>query len=104
MAGVVEGESFPTQKLTRFGYIELTALADNLLCRKGAKLRGHEFHYWDSTSTGSGLHAQKPLRNAGWDCVITKDNLWAGYPHIHFYSNIESAVEFIRKVRGTEIQ
>jgi cobyrinic acid a,c-diamide synthase len=104
MAGVVEGESFPTQKLTRFGYIELTALADSLLCRKGAKLRGHEFHYWDSTNTGNGLHAQKPLRNAGWDCVVTKENLWAGYPHIHFYSNIEAAAKFIRKVRGTKIR
>lgn len=104
MAGAVEGESFPTQKLTRFGYITLTALADNLLCGKGAELRGHEFHYWDSTNTGSGFHARKPLRNGGWDCIVTRGNLWAGYPHIHFYSNIDAAVEFIRKVRGTEKQ
>ena len=104
LAGVVEGESFPTQRLARFGYITLTALEDNLLGEAGTELKGHEFHYWDSTNTGCGFHAQKPLRKANWDCVITKGNLWAGYPHIHFYSNIEAAVEFMRKVRGTEKQ
>lgn len=104
LAGVVDGESYPTQKLARFGYITLTAREDNVLCKKGTVLRGHEFHYWDSTNTGGGFHAQKPLRNANWDCVITKGNLWAGYPHIHFYSNIEVAADFMRKVRGTEKQ
>ncbi len=104
MAGVIEGESFPTEKLTRFGYITLTAMVDNVLCGKGSELKGHEFHYWDSTNTGNGFHAQKPLRKANWDCVITSETLWAGYPHIHFYSNIEAAIEFLRKVRGAEKQ
>ena len=102
MAGVVEGESFPTPRLTRFGYIGLTALEDNLLCKKGAELKGHEFHYWDSTNPGDGFHARKPLRKTGWDCVVTAGNLWAGYPHIHFYSNIEAAAQFLTKARGTE--
>lgn len=102
MAGVIEGESFPVGRLTRFGYITLTALEDNLLCKKGEILKGHEFHYWDSTETGSGFYAQKPLRKSGWNCVVTRENLWAGYPHIHFYSNLGSAVEFIRKAREAE--
>lgn len=102
MAGVVEGESFPTQKLTRFGYIILTALEDNLMCEKRAELKGHEFHYWDSTNPGGGFHARKPLRKTGWDCVVTEGNLWAGYPHIHFYSNIEAAAQFLTKARGTK--
>lgn len=104
MAGAVNGESYPTDKLGRFGYITLTALEDNVLCSKGAQLRGHEFHYWDSTDTGKSLHAQKPYRKTSWECIVAKGNLWAGYPHIHFYSNIETAVEFMRKVRGTEKQ
>ncbi len=102
MAGVIEGESYPVGRLTRFGYITLTALADNVLCKKGDTLKGHEFHYWDSTETGNGFRAQKPLRKAGWDCIATRGNLWAGYPHIHFYSNISSAVEFIKKARGAK--
>lgn len=102
MAGVIEGESFPVGKLMRFGYITLTALEDNVLSTKGDVLKGHEFHYWDSTDTGSGFHAQKPLRTTGWDCIVTRGNLWAGYPHIHFYSNISTAVQFIEKVKRTE--
>lgn len=102
MAGVVEGESFPTERLTRFGYISLIALEDNVLGAKGTELAGHEFHYWDSTNTGNCYHARKPLRKTSWDCMIAKENLLAGYPHIHFYSNIEAAIEFLRKVRGTE--
>jgi cobyrinic acid a,c-diamide synthase len=102
MAGVIEGESFPTERLTRFGYITLTALEDSVLGPRGTELKGHEFHYWDSTNTGNGFHARKPLRKTSWDCMIVKGNLLAGYPHIHFYSNIEAAIEFFRKVRGTK--
>lgn len=96
MVGVIEGESFPTEKLTRFGYISLVAKEDNVLGKKGMKLKGHEFHYWDSTNTGEGFHAEKPLLKTKWDCVIVRGNLWAGYPHIHFYSNLEVAIEFLR--------
>ena len=104
LVGVVSGESYPTEKLTRFGYITLTAAEDNLLCNKGEQLRGHEFHYWDSTNTGAGMHAEKPLRRTAWDCVITEGNLWAGYPHIHFYSNPEAAVRFIKKAKDTSLK
>lgn len=99
LVGAIGGESYPTEKLTRFGYITLTAAEDNLLCKKGEQLRGHEFHYWDSTNTGAGMHAEKPLRKTAWDCVITEGNLWAGYPHIHFYSNPGAAIRFIKKAR-----
>ncbi len=103
LAGVIVGESYPTEKLTRFGYITLTAAEDNLLCDKGEQLRGHEFHYWDSTNTGAGMRAEKPLRRTAWDCVITEGNLWAGYPHIHFYSNPNAAIRFIKKARDRSL-
>ena len=95
LAGVVEGESFPKDRLTRFGYITLIAQEDNLFCRRSEQLKGHEFHYWDSSNTGNGFRAEKPLRSANWECVVTNGNLWAGYPHIHLYSNPQAAVNFI---------
>lgn len=105
MVGAVEGESYPTGKLGRFGYIELTALRDTLLCKEGETLRGHEFHYWDSTNTGDCFRARKPLRSRSWDCILAdgkkaKGNLFAGYPHIHFYSNPKAAPRFIDSCRG----
>lgn len=101
MAGAVEGESFPTGKLGRFGYIALTARKDTLLCLKGGVLRGHEFHYWDSTNTGDSFTAKKPLRSRSWDCVLTgKGNLFAGYPHVHFYSNPRAGRRFVEACRA----
>lgn len=99
MAGVVSGESYPTDKLGRFGYIELTAKEDTLLCRKGEMLKGHEFHYWDSTNPGNAFHAQKPLGKKNWECVVSRENLFAGYPHIYFYSNPEAAERFAAACR-----
>ncbi len=97
MVGVLEGESYPLGKLSRFGYLTLTAREDNLLCGKGDQLKGHEFHYWDSTDTGRAFYAEKPIGESGWDCIVARGNLFGGYPHVHFYSNIGAASEFIKK-------
>ena len=94
MVGVVEGESFPEEKLGRFGYITLTAQEDTLLCKKGEQLKGHEFHYWDSTCPGAAFEAKKPLRERMWKCVVSRGALFAGYPHIYFYSNPVAAGRF----------
>lgn len=100
MVGAISGESFPTGKLQRFGYIRLTASRDTVLCGAGESLPGHEFHYWDSTNTGDACRAEKPLRNRGWDCIVTdgknsKGNLFAGYPHVHLCQNPRGARRFI---------
>ncbi|MHC1723619.1 MAG: cobyrinate a,c-diamide synthase [Aminipila sp.] len=95
MVGAIEGESFYADKLVRFGYIDMEAQKTNLLCLEGMCLKGHEFHYWDSTNSGDCFHAQKPLRKKNWNCVIGNEKLYAGYPHIHFYSNIKSAERFV---------
>ncbi len=100
MVGAIEGESFPTHKLSRFGYVSLIAREDNLLCEKGMEIKGHEFHYWDSTNTGNSFHAQKPSQKANWDCVIAEKNLWAGFPHIHFYHDIGMAIKFLQHCLG----
>lgn len=96
MAGVVSGEVYDTEKLQRFGYITMTANKDNLLCRKGEKLKAHEFHYWDSTFCGDGFTAEK---NDGrtWKCGVCTDTLYAGFPHFYFYSDIRMAERFVRK-------
>ena len=99
MAGVLAGESYPEKKLGRFGYITLTASKDNLLCKKGQQLKGHEFHYWDCTKTGAAFHAQKPLRKKNWECIVAEENLFAGYPHIYFYSAPEAAGCFLEACR-----
>lgn len=104
MVGAIEGESFFADKPVRFGYIDMTAEKENLLCDKGMKLKGHEFHYWDSTNSGDCFHAQKPLRKRNWKCVVGNENLYAGYPHVHFYSNLEAAERFVDICRKKKIK
>lgn len=89
MTGVIKGRVFRTDHLVHFGYASLTAKEDNQFQKKGQTLRAHEFHYWDSTDPGKDYRADKPDRNAHWDCLHVKHGLFAGYPHIHFYSNPE---------------
>ena len=95
MAGFFDGKCFDTGRLSRFGYIELTAKHDNMLCRKGEKIRAHEFHYWDCGSSGDSFEARKPSGRV-WSGVFATDRLYAGYPHFHFYSNIDFAVNFYK--------
>ncbi len=85
MAGVLPGGCRDNHKLTRFGYVTLTAKEDNLLCRAGESIRGHEFHHWDASDPGGGFTAEKSSGRA-WACVHASDTLYAGYPHFHFYA------------------
>ena len=49
MVGYLPGKSFDNGKLTRFGYVRLRAEKDQMLCKAGAEIRGHELHHWDYT-------------------------------------------------------
>ena len=94
MANVLEARAYRTDRMGRFGYVTLTAEKDNLLCRAGETLPGHEFHYWESTDPGAGFIARKPQSDRKWDCVHTSARLYAGFPHFHFASRPEAARRF----------
>lgn len=87
MAGVIKGKTFPTNRLSRFGYIEAFSKEDNFLLKKGESIKGHEFHYWDSENNGDCLAAVKPGRQKSWECVHGENNLFAGFPHFYYPSN-----------------
>lgn len=93
MVGFLPGSCFDTGKLTRFGYVTLRAKADNVLCKAGGTIAGHEFHHWDCTHPGSGFTAAKPT-GRHWDCAVATDRLYAGFPHFHFYANLDFLQNF----------
>ena len=95
MCGVFPGRGVPMHRLRRFGYVELTARSDTLLCARGERIRGHEFHYWDTEDPGRAFQAQKPLSDRSWECVHASKTLYAGFPHLHFYSNLQAAKRFV---------
>lgn len=94
--GIIKGRVRKTDKLQRFGYVELTSERGNLLCREGEKIRAHEFHYWDSDNAGSDLIAKK-ADGREWECAHCTENLYAGFPHLYFYSDIGIAERFVQK-------
>ena len=84
--GIINGKTFKTDKLQRFGYIELTAENDNMLCKRSEKILAHEFHYCESTDCGKNFTAEK-ADGRSWKCVHANENLYAGFPHLYFYSD-----------------
>lgn len=99
LTGFLPGKGFPTGKLSRFGYVTLTAVRDGLLCRAGEQIKAHEFHYWDSTDCGRDFSAEKPSGARRWDCVHMTDSLYAGFPHLYLWSNPGFAVAFVERCR-----
>ena len=91
MVGALSGEGFPTGKLSRFGYVTLTARGDSLLFCQGDSIPAHEFHYWDSTCCGGDFTAEKPLSQRSWTAGIGTPTMYAGFPHFHFAARPEAA-------------
>lgn len=85
MAGVVRGTGFKTEKLSRFGYLTLTSKKGDDCLKQPVK--GHEFHYWDSTDGGTDWVAKKPLSTRSWDCIHSRRYQIAGFPHLYYPSN-----------------
>lgn len=96
MAGIIPGRAYHTGKLGRFGYIGLEAREKGVL-GEGKALKGHEFHYFDSTSCGESFLAKKPNRNRSWTCIHGRENAAMGFPHLYYYSNPAFAAEFLEK-------
>ncbi len=95
MVGYLPGKSWNAHRLCRFGYVDLTAQKDNMLCCAGESFPAHEFHYWDSEFTGSTFIAQKPMRKSNWECMVSRDHFLGGYPHLYYYANPMMAKRFL---------
>ena len=93
MVGLLPGGCEDKGRLVRFGYVELTARRDNLLCRAGESIRGHEFHHWDADDPGDGFTARRDSGRS-WDCVVATPTLYAGFPHFHLCANPTFARNF----------
>lgn len=96
LVGLIEGCSYMTDSLNNFGYCTLTSQNNNLLCHKGQSINAHEFHYSKSTNPGQSFVAQK-TRDRSWKTIFANENIFAGYPHIHFLGNLEFAKNYIQK-------
>ncbi len=97
MAGALDAAAYPTGRLTRFGYVTLTATVDTMLLARGESIPAHEFHYWDSTAPGESYTAQKPQSDRRWLAGVATNSLYAGFAHFHFAARPDSARRFLKQ-------
>ncbi len=96
MVGAVPAKCYDAGKLMRFGYIELEERHSNFL-PEGTRIKGHEFHYFDSENNGDDCVAIKPATGKSYPCVIAGQNYWMGFPHLYYPSNPKFAIQFVKK-------
>ena len=96
MAGVVPAVCFYTGKPVRFGYIEIQEKKCYFL-PEGGRIKGHEFHYYDSTDNGDGALALKPVTGRSYPCIREGETYWMGFPHLYYPSNPSFAEAFVKK-------
>ena len=90
--GVIRGRTFRTPKLGRFGYISLAGPHSD-------KIRGHEYHYWDSTDCGGDWTAVKP-NGRSWNCIHDRDGMIAGFPHFYYPSDPDFVEQWLAMCRN----
>jgi cobyrinic acid a,c-diamide synthase len=94
MAGVIDGKCSMADTQQGYFYITMKSIEDNMLCEKGEMIASYEIHAYESTAPGTGFVVDR----GGWSMkrVNASDTLYAGFPHIHFYSNLEFAKNFVK--------
>lgn len=92
MVGAISGTCENKGKLVRFGYVEIQEKSTCFLNKMSIK--GHEFHYYDSTNNGSDCIALKPTSGKCWESVHVTDDYWWGYAHLYLPSNLNFANKF----------
>ncbi|MGG7177018.1 cobyrinate a,c-diamide synthase [Clostridium paraputrificum] len=94
MVGFFDGVCEMTNRLNRFGYAKLKI--------DGIEVNCHEFHKSQVISTEKTIYDIEKLGYHGelkrWTCGYSKGNTIAGYPHIHFFGNIEFLKYILKEV------
>ncbi len=99
MAGVLPVVVEMTDRLQRFGYVEVTLTADCLLGCAGETARGHSFHYSRLVEDPSGVERAYRVRYTLSDREeaegFVRGGVLASYAHLHFRSNAGLAARFV---------
>lgn len=103
MVGIFENGSKMTERLQRFGYVEVTTNRPTPIGNSGLSFKAHEFHrsvvltepYEMAPYLAYDIKKAKKMPLKTWQCGYMKYNCLGAYPHIHFYSNMDVAKGFI---------
>lgn len=99
MVGLLPGRGTATSGLRRFGYVTLTVEKDTQYLKIGEQLPGHEFHRWDCTENGEDCVAHRPSNGVEYPCIVARENLFAGFPHLYLPTLPEFSQRFMAACR-----
>lgn len=88
MAGLIQGKVGLTDRLDRFGYVDIELTEDCLLGKAGHRIKGQEFH---KTMLDTGekeiFKITKPMSKRSWVCGYKYKNILAYFQNINFLGN-----------------
>ena len=91
MCGVLEGSSTMTDKLQRFGYVNIELEENCILGKKGDTMTGQEFHKSSVKIIVKEIfNISRPMGKGKWKCGYKYKNVLAAYPHINFLGNMRA--------------
>ena len=121
LAGIIDGECRYTGHLIRFGYMYIKSCGahegaaitheEPAAAHEGPAaaheepaaalpgIRGHEFHYYDSTNNGVAVTALKPVTGRSWECIHEGEAYFWGFPHLYYPSNEEFTEHFVKVMK-----
>ncbi len=99
MVGAIDAAAHYTGHLVRFGYFSVSA------CEKKSfqgleGMRGHEFHYFDSSDSGRDALLEKTSTGKKYQAMIIDEKRVMGYPHLYYNSSPGFVDDFIRVMKG----
>ena len=105
MAGVLPAKAKMLPKRKALGYREVT-VSKGTFFPEGGKARGHEFHYSEIDSMGSGVKTAYSVRKIGEEKEekegFVTANVLASYVHLHFISNRSFAKSFAERIKKVQ--
>lgn len=99
MCGILDGKSKMTNRLQRFGYINICLKEDSILGTAGDTLTGQEFHKSIiETDQAQIFDVTKPMSRRKWQCGFTYKNTLGIYQHINFLGNKRALDHLLDKI------
>ncbi len=97
MVGALDATAEYTGHLVRFGYFNIRECNDF----SGLNgMKGHEFHYFDSTDNGNDALLEKTSTGERYSAMMIDGRQVLGFPHLYYISGPKFVDEFIRVMKG----
>ncbi len=104
MAGLLDAKIKMGKRRAGLGYVNLAAMRNNILSKRGDMIRAHIFHwsYYVRRPRNKWAYQYEKHGNIFYDGLI-KNNVLAGYAHMHFSANPNFAKNFISSCNNYKI-